>query len=140
MLMNRFAGWVRTRTGWRRALVAFGAGAASDLAMAPFHVWPVLIVTLSMLVWLIDGAIAPLARRFYADAVWTWRENASLLSDDPALRSMWIAGALGYAVRPWLHLEGVYNGLRQQIDRPGGRLHRNQLGFQIVTTKSLRIR
>jgi apolipoprotein N-acyltransferase len=58
MLMNRFAGWVRTRTGWRRALLAFGAGAASDLAMAPFHVWPVLMVTLAILVWLIDGAVA----------------------------------------------------------------------------------
>lgn len=58
MLIDRFAGWVRTRTGWRRALLAFGAGAASDLAMAPFHVWPVLIVTLAILVWLIDGAVA----------------------------------------------------------------------------------
>ena len=58
MLINRFAGWVRTRTGWHRALLAFGAGAASDLAMAPFHIWPVLIVTLPILVWLIDGVVA----------------------------------------------------------------------------------
>jgi hypothetical protein len=85
-------------------------------------------------------AIAPLGRRFYADGVWTWRDNASLLTDDPSLRSTWLAGSLGYAAQPWLHLEAVYNGLRQETDRPGGRLHRNQLGFQIVTTKSLRIR
>jgi len=58
MIKDRFAGWVRTRTGRHRAMLAFGAGAASDLAMAPFHVWPVLIVTLAILVWLIDGAIA----------------------------------------------------------------------------------
>ena len=58
MFIDRFARWVRTRTGWRRALLAFAAGTASDLAMAPFHVWPVLIVTLAMLVWLIDGAVA----------------------------------------------------------------------------------
>lgn len=44
--------------GWRRALLAFGAGAASALAMAPFHVWPVLLVTFPVLVWLIDGAAA----------------------------------------------------------------------------------
>jgi apolipoprotein N-acyltransferase len=58
MLIDRFAGWVRTLTGRHRALLAFGAGAASDLAMAPFHVWPVLIVTLAILVWLLDGATA----------------------------------------------------------------------------------
>ncbi len=58
MLIDRVAGWVRTRIGWHRALLAFGTGAVSDLAMAPFHVWPVLIVTLAVLVWLIDGAVA----------------------------------------------------------------------------------
>lgn len=85
-------------------------------------------------------AITPFARKFYADGVWTWRDNTSLLTNDPSLRSTWLAGSLGYAAQPWLHLEAVYNGLRQSIDRPGGQLHRNQLGFQIVTTKSLRIR
>ncbi|MDE2377900.1 apolipoprotein N-acyltransferase [Bradyrhizobium sp.] len=42
--------------GWKRALVAMGAGALSVLAMAPFHAWPVLFVTFPVLVWLIDGA------------------------------------------------------------------------------------
>src|SRR6185436_189473 len=42
--------------GWRRALIAFAAGAVSDLAMAPFNAWPVLFLTLPVLVWLIDGA------------------------------------------------------------------------------------
>jgi apolipoprotein N-acyltransferase len=80
MLLDRFAGWVRTRTGWHRALLAFGAGAASDLAMAPFHVWPVLIVTLAMLVWLIDGAVS---RAEPSDAAWRtspprrWRSSPS---------------------------------------------------------------
>ena len=73
MLIDRFAGWVRTRTGWRRALLAFGAGAASDLAMAPFHVWPVLIVTLAILVWLIDGAVARTA-----PAGASWRASPTL--------------------------------------------------------------
>ena len=36
-------------------MVAFGAGAASVLAMAPFHIWPVLCVTLPILVWQVDG-------------------------------------------------------------------------------------
>ena len=42
--------------GWRRALVAFAAGALSALAMAPFDAWPVLFFTFPILVWLVDGA------------------------------------------------------------------------------------
>jgi apolipoprotein N-acyltransferase len=42
--------------GWRRWLIAFAAGAASALAMAPFDAWPVLFLTFPTLVWLIDGA------------------------------------------------------------------------------------
>ena len=43
----------------RRRLIAFGAGALSALALAPFHAWPVLFMTLPVLVWLIDGAVTP---------------------------------------------------------------------------------
>ncbi|HET9718034.1 MAG TPA: apolipoprotein N-acyltransferase [Pseudolabrys sp.] len=42
--------------GWRRAAIAFGAGAASALAMAPINAWPILFVTLPVAVWLIDGS------------------------------------------------------------------------------------
>jgi apolipoprotein N-acyltransferase len=41
--------------GWKRALIAFTAGLASALAMAPFNAWPVLFITFPVLVWLIDG-------------------------------------------------------------------------------------
>jgi apolipoprotein N-acyltransferase len=50
---------VRSFSGWRRCCVAFGAGAVSALAMAPFFLWPVLWVTLPVLVWLLDAAVAP---------------------------------------------------------------------------------
>jgi apolipoprotein N-acyltransferase len=42
--------------GWRRRAIAFAAGAASSLAMAPYDLWPVLALTFPVLVWLIDGA------------------------------------------------------------------------------------
>jgi apolipoprotein N-acyltransferase len=42
--------------GWRRRMIAFAAGAISALAMAPYDLWPVLAITLPVLVWLIDGA------------------------------------------------------------------------------------
>ena len=48
--------FVARAQGVRRAGIAFAAGAASVLAMAPFFAWPVLFVTLPVLVWLIDGS------------------------------------------------------------------------------------
>jgi apolipoprotein N-acyltransferase len=42
--------------GWKRAALAFAAGALSVLAMAPFNAWPVLFLTFPIVVWLIDGA------------------------------------------------------------------------------------
>jgi apolipoprotein N-acyltransferase len=54
--MARFAHAVILAWGWQRAVLAFAAGAASVLALAPFHLWPILFVTLPIAVWLIDGA------------------------------------------------------------------------------------
>ena len=42
--------------GWKRAAIAFAAGALSTFAMAPFNAWPVLFLTFPVMVWLIDGA------------------------------------------------------------------------------------
>ena len=51
-----WAGRLAALLGWRRRAAAFAAGLVSVLAMAPFNVWPVLYVTLPVLIWLIDGA------------------------------------------------------------------------------------
>jgi apolipoprotein N-acyltransferase len=56
--ITRVAHWIVLSWGWRRALVAFVAGAVSSLALAPFDAWPVLFVTFPVLVWLVDGAAA----------------------------------------------------------------------------------
>lgn len=48
---------LRTARGWRRAGIAFGAGAVATLALAPLHLWPVMFAALPALVWLIDGAV-----------------------------------------------------------------------------------
>jgi apolipoprotein N-acyltransferase len=42
--------------GFRRAVIAFLAGAASTLALAPLGVWPAMFVTFPIVVWLLDGA------------------------------------------------------------------------------------
>ena len=44
--------------GWRRALIALIAGAASALALAPFNAWPIMFITMPVLVWLVDGSAA----------------------------------------------------------------------------------
>jgi apolipoprotein N-acyltransferase len=54
--ITRLAHWIVLSWGWRRALVAFAAGAGSVLAMPPVDAWPVLFLTLPVLVWLVDGA------------------------------------------------------------------------------------
>ena len=36
--------------GWKRAAIALLAGALSSLAMAPFNAWPILFLTLPVIV------------------------------------------------------------------------------------------
>jgi apolipoprotein N-acyltransferase len=54
--ITRLAHFVILAFGWQRAIIAFAAGAASALAMAPVNAWPVLFVTFPVLIWLIDGS------------------------------------------------------------------------------------
>ncbi len=42
--------------GWRRAAIAFVAGAVSAMALAPVNAFPVLFFTFPVAVWLIEGA------------------------------------------------------------------------------------
>jgi apolipoprotein N-acyltransferase len=55
-LLSRAAHVVVLSWGWRRALIAFSAGALSVLALAPFEVWPAMFFTMPVVVWLVDGA------------------------------------------------------------------------------------
>jgi apolipoprotein N-acyltransferase len=52
----RIADPIIAAKGYTRALIAFLAGAASTLGLAPTNLWPALFVTFPILVWLIDGA------------------------------------------------------------------------------------
>ncbi len=45
--------------GWARRGVAFAAGTVSVLAMAPFHAWPILLLTFPIMVWLLDEPALP---------------------------------------------------------------------------------
>jgi apolipoprotein N-acyltransferase len=58
--------------GWKRAAIAFTAGALSSLAMAPTHLWPLLFVTFPVMVWLVDGAGAGRFKGVAAAALTGW--------------------------------------------------------------------
>ncbi len=66
MNFTRIAQPIVLAWGFRRALIAFLAGAASTLAITPVNsdpasfitVWPVMFVTFPVAVWLLDGAAA----------------------------------------------------------------------------------
>jgi hypothetical protein len=82
----------------------------------------------------------PLGRRIYAEGSLAWRRNEALVGSEPPLTSVWAGGTIGYAVQPWMHIEGFYGGTHQNNDLPGGELGRNRFGIQVVTAKPVRIR
>ena len=81
----------------------------------------------------------PFGRRLYSTSALSWRRNDPLTSGELPLRSYWAEGTLGYAASPWVHLELFFAATRQTIDRPGGTLDRNRIGFQVTTAKPVRI-
>ncbi|MGA2566061.1 MAG: apolipoprotein N-acyltransferase [Pseudolabrys sp.] len=58
MIVTRLAYAVVLAYGWRRVIIAFVAGAASSLALAPINAWPILFLTFPILIWLVDGSAA----------------------------------------------------------------------------------
>ena len=54
--VSRLAAWVAERAGWRRYCLALLLGALAAAAMPPVDIVPVLVVSFSGLVWLLDGA------------------------------------------------------------------------------------
>ena len=64
--MERLAGKVILLWGWRRALLAFVAGALLVLTQAPYDFFAAGFVSFPILVWLLDGATSGGGRRIFA--------------------------------------------------------------------------
>jgi apolipoprotein N-acyltransferase len=91
-MIANLADWVRARAGWQRMMLACAAGVLSVLAMAPFHIWPVLLVTLPVLVWQIDGAVTR------ASTI-SWRKRPAAQA---ALVGWWFAFGYFFAGLFWI--------------------------------------
>jgi len=57
LAVRKFIQGLQALNGWQRALAAAAAGALSALALAPVFAWPVMFLTVPMLVWLLDAAV-----------------------------------------------------------------------------------
>lgn len=60
--IERAAGFFILAWGWKRAFLAFAAGALSALSMPPFDLFPVLFLTFPAFVWIMDGVAAEPAK------------------------------------------------------------------------------
>jgi hypothetical protein len=85
--------------------------------------------------------LLPGSRRVYTNQSVMFRDTNPLL-DTPGqlrLRSLRTNSAVGWTPQPWVALEVFYSRTFQTSLLPGGRLDRNRIGFQIVTSKPVRI-
>jgi hypothetical protein len=83
----------------------------------------------------------PLGRsRAYVDGGFSWLNNQPLDTDQPNLKTMWLNSTFGYYLARWLSVEGFYGRTQQDSQRAGGQLERNQIGFQVVAAKPMKLR
>jgi hypothetical protein len=78
-------------------------------------------------------------RRGYLAGNVAWRDSEPVLQRELGVRAWWLGGVVGYAVQRWIRIEGFYDGAFQDTTVVGGRVDRNRIGIQIVTSHPMRI-
>ena len=81
------------------------------------------------------------SRHFYLDNMAVFRDDEPLsdLAEQLPLRSLRTYSIFGWEPQPWVRIEAFYARVDQSSLRAGGRLDRNRVGFQIVTSKPVRM-
>ena len=83
----------------------------------------------------------PVAKnRAYVQVGLSWRRNEPLTPGELDLKSLWFQTTAGYSVMRWLRLEGYYWRSQQDSQVAGGRMNRNRIGVQAVTSLPMRIK
>jgi hypothetical protein len=78
-------------------------------------------------------------RRGYVEGNAAWRDSEPVLLGEVGVRAFWLQSVVGYAVQRWLHVEAYYTGAYQDTTVVGGRVDRNRIGIQLVTSHPMRI-
>jgi hypothetical protein len=81
------------------------------------------------------------SRRWYTDQSAVFRDDKPLteIFQQLPLRSFRTNSVLGWEPHPWVRLEVFYARLQQTSMRFASQLYRNRVGFQIVTSKPVRV-
>jgi hypothetical protein len=81
------------------------------------------------------------SRHFYLDNSLVFRDDQPLtdLREQLPLHSLRTYSTFGWEPQPWVRLEAFYTLVQQTSLRAGGRMERNRIGFQIVTSKPMRM-
>ena len=81
-------------------------------------------------------------RGFYLDNSVVFRDSDPLtntVGQQLPLRSLRTHSVFGWQPQPWLQVEGFYSRVQQNSRTFASQLYRNRIGFQIVTSKPLRM-
>ncbi len=81
----------------------------------------------------------PITRSIYTSDLVSYRRNDPLVIDVSHLRALWVEISVGYAARPWIRIEGFFNGTRQDASVASALTH-NQYGIQVITSTPVRVR
>jgi len=81
------------------------------------------------------------SRRIYTEQRVLYRDDVPLTSafQQLPLRSLRTHSMLGWAPQTWMHLEVFYSRTQQTNHLALGQLYRNRIGFQVVTSKPMRV-
>jgi hypothetical protein len=81
------------------------------------------------------------SRRLYTGQSAVFRDDQPLTStiEQLSLRSLRTNSVIGWEPHEWVRLEAFYARVHQTTLRAGGQVYRNRVGFQIVTSKPMRM-